>query len=129
MKCILSDDESYYLLSSIDATCPNEFVIRDTYNDLPIKEIGEKAFEGCQKITDITIPDSVTVIGEYVFSMCNELRNAVIGSGITIINKYSFQYCTSLMCVVISSSVIEIECGAFYFSKIKDIYYKGNEEE
>ena len=38
--------------------------------DKPITTIGERAFEDCDSLTSVTIPNSVTTIGYWAFSVC-----------------------------------------------------------
>lgn len=57
-------------------TCPNaksgEFVVPDG-----ITQIGSRAFEGCSKLTTITIPATVTKIGGDAFRECNGLEDII----------------------------------------------------
>ena len=55
--------------------------IADTYNDLPVKTIYEKAFYDNDKITSVIIPDSVTSIRFRAFSNCSSLTSVVIPDG------------------------------------------------
>ena len=50
-----------------------EFVIPDTINGYPVTSIGNSAFEDCDSLTSITIPDGVTSIGDSAFSRCKNL--------------------------------------------------------
>ena len=52
--------------------------IADTYNGLPVKTIYNKAFYDNDKITSVTIPDSVTSIGHWVFQYCSSLTSVYI---------------------------------------------------
>ena len=48
----------------IPATVTND---EKTYN---VTRIGDEAFDQCQNLTSVTIPESVTRIGNYAFSGC-----------------------------------------------------------
>ena len=54
------------------------------------------AFYNKQKLTNITIPDSVERIGSYAFHQCTGLTNVTIGSGVKTIEHYAFWYCKKL---------------------------------
>jgi len=52
--------------------------------------IGECSFEDCYSLTSITIPDSVTSIGAYAFAWSYDLANITIGNGVTSIGEDAF---------------------------------------
>ena len=62
------------------------------------KEYGiwEHAFYSNNKITSVTIPDSVMSIGQFAFSDCTSLTSAFIPDSVMSIGKYAFQICPSL---------------------------------
>ncbi len=66
----LSADGTYYIVSDYEGTEP-EVVIPSTYEEKPVKMIGNRAFEWNETITDITIPESVIAIGYGVFTGSN----------------------------------------------------------
>ena len=69
-----------------------------TFEDESVCEmIGRSAFEDCDSLTSIEIPDSVTSIGAYAFSNCFSLTSVVIGDGVTSIGIYAFRYCSKLV--------------------------------
>ena len=71
------------------------------------------AFYGCDSLTSITIPDSVTSIGEYAFYSCDSLTSVTIPDSVTSIGDSAFYSCDSLTSVTIPDSVTSIGDGAF----------------
>ena len=71
---------------------------------------------GNSKITEVNIPNTVTMIDESSFQMCNYLTNVVIPSSITEIKENSFSHCPSLRTVTIPKSVTKISSIAFWNS-------------
>lgn len=67
-----------------------------------------------QDITDITIPDSVTIIGHDAFSGCNSLVSVTIPDSVTIIGNGAFVDCSSLTNIKIPDSVTSIGDVAFF---------------
>jgi hypothetical protein len=47
--------------------------IPDTINGLPVTSIGDKAFQGRTRVTEVTIPYDITSIGSFAFSGCTRL--------------------------------------------------------
>lgn len=43
-----------------------------------VSNINAYAFINCNKLTSVTIPDSVTTIGEYAFMQCTELSSIIL---------------------------------------------------
>ena len=54
--------------------------------------IGNSAFSGCDSLSEIVIPSSVTSIGDHAFSDCRSLFGIVIPSSVTSIGKGAFPY-------------------------------------
>jgi hypothetical protein len=78
-----------------------------------VTSIGEDAFIGCLNLTNVTIPDSVTSIGDEAFDECGGLRNVTIGNRVADIGESAFANCTSLVSVTIPDSVTNIGEDAF----------------
>jgi len=69
----LSKDKSYYIVTD----CPEEkteVVIMESYYGKPVKEIGEFAFEGCENLTKMSIPDCMISINIQALSACKKLE-------------------------------------------------------
>ncbi len=113
LKYTLSDDETYYIVSGIGSATDTDIVIPATYNNLPVKGIGDFAFENCYNLTSVTIPDSVTSIGGYAFSDCYDLTSITIPDSVTTIGESAFYNCDSLTSVTIPDSVTTIGESAF----------------
>ncbi len=115
-----------------------DIIIPDNFGGVPVTEIGKDAFnpnnnasvasdyeivEDIEKVnpnpvlltcllTDVVIPDSVTIIGERAF-FGNLLRTLFIGSNVQEIREEAF-YGNKLQLVSIPNSVNIIEDKAFY---------------
>ena len=83
--------------------------------DAPVTEIGNEAFNGCDRLTSITIPDGVLNIGDKAFYKCENLINVIIQEGVTEIGSNAFGYCYSLKNITIPKSVTKIGVSAFYY--------------
>ncbi|MBQ8909192.1 MAG: leucine-rich repeat domain-containing protein [Clostridia bacterium] len=91
--------------------------------DAEVTTIKDGAFQGCYRLTSITIPDEVTQIGRDVFSGCTMLSNITveIGNGVydsrdncnAIIETSTNKLITGGKLTVIPNSVTSIESGAF----------------
>ena len=55
--------------------------------------IGYSAFQNCEELTSVTIPDSVTSIGYGAFSGCSGLTSVTIPDSVTSIGYGAFSYC------------------------------------
>ncbi len=71
----LSDSMNSYKLVGIGSCTDKDIIIPETYNGLPVTEIGEKAFYGCETITSVYIPECVISIGNKAFSDCKNLES------------------------------------------------------
>ena len=78
-----------------------------------ITEIRNYAFRGCSGLTSLILPAGITYIGEGTFYGCSGLTSLTIPTGVSIINEYAFYDCSSLTRLDLPSSIREIYHSAF----------------
>ena len=81
------------------------------------------AFVGCDKLTSVKLPSTLTFIGAEAFEDCFALTSITIPAGVTVIGKEAFSGCSALTSITIPASVTSIGGDAFY-----DTAYYNNEE-
>ena len=76
-----------------------------------------------QVVTEIVIPDTVTVIKDYSFSYFRNVTSIKLPSYVTSIGVESFRGCASLTSIALPSTLKSINTQAFYLcSKLKTVY-------
>lgn len=82
--------------------------------------IADNAFNNCDLLESVSIPDTVKNIGNRAFSGCTNLTSITIPRGVTRIGEYGFYNCYSLNEIEIADTVTKIGMGAFLYT---DWYY------
>lgn len=81
--------------------------------DGKLQTIRYGAFDGCTRLTSITLPETVTQIGNNAFSGCTGLTGITLPANLTVINYETFSGCTGLTTITIPANVTEIGERAF----------------
>lgn len=92
-----------------------EVIIPSIIDGVTVSRIENVAFSGCEELTKVTIPSSVTSIGAYAFCDCFKLTNISIPDSVTSIGNGAFSDCRSLAEIVLPANITNI--GAFTFYK------------
>ena len=69
---------------------------------------------GCNGLTSIALPYSVTSIGDWAFAGCDSLKSIAIPDSVTSIGDATFYGCSGLTSISIPNSVTSIGDAAFY---------------
>ena len=85
--------------------------------------MGDYAFQGFTKLITIRLPLTITTIGSNAFSGSG-LRMVEIPDKVTSVGEDAFAYCSQLTTVIIGKGIKTLSKGAFYDSKVKDVYVK-----
>ncbi len=107
------DEESKAHIISADESVKGDVVIPDTLGGCPVTSIGDEVFVMNDKLTNITIPDTVVSIGDEAFYMCINLESITLPSSLEKIGDEAFYCCVKLESVEIPASVKEIDFNAF----------------
>ena len=103
--------DKYFTCYSGNVVIPEEVTYMNRARK--VTSIGSKAFNECDGLTSVTIPNSVTSIGNLAFFECYGLTSVTIPNSVTFIGVGAFSKCKSLTSVTIPNSVTSISDGAF----------------
>lgn len=95
-----------------DIVIPASIWSKNLQKDLPVIEVGTSAFEYCDMLTSVTLPESVKTIADYAFDSCEKLEKVEM-PGVKKIGNWSFRYCTALENLVLPEGLDSI--GNFCF--------------
>lgn len=117
LECEVTSGDSKYVGS---VSIPSAVTLKT--KTFSVKKIGDKAFDGCEDLNYVKIPNSVVSIGSNAFAWCTMLNKVVIPDSVQNIGKSAFERCNSLKTVTIGNSVTQIEDFAFsWCSSLSDL--------
>ena len=93
-------------------------------NNVKLTNIGETAFSGCEGSMSVTVGDCVESIPYAAFESCNALTNIEIPDTLINIDEDAFKYCENLEILTIGTGVSQIGFNAFSNCyNLKKIYW------
>ena len=116
-------DKYGYTLIQVPGGLSGNYTVPDT-----VYEIAYFAFEGCGKLTSVTIPDTVQSICGAAFKDTN-LKHINFPEGLEIIADNMFGWGSPLQSVYLPASITEIEEYAFCANSLKDVYFGGTKTQ
>lgn len=103
----------------IFADCLSLNKVEFATNNKTLEIIEGYAFKGCEKLTSITLPSSLTTIMDYVFFGCEKLSSVTLPNSLSKIGDFAFAGCISLSNITIPSYVKTF--GKYLFSGLGEI--------
>ena len=91
-----------------------------------VVDIGYSAFSGCDTLTNIKLPNSITGIGDNAFSRCTSLTSIIIPDSVEAIPYNCFSGCTSLVNVELPDTLIYIAQSSFNDCAFKSLVIPSN---
>ncbi len=103
-----TDDDKYVVLMAVKNKDTDIFTVKSS-----TKIVFNNAFNGCDNLTGIVIPDGVLSIGDFAFASCSSLETVVLGDNVRSIGNSAFLSCGALETVTVGSALQVIGNDAF----------------
>ena len=87
--------------------------IRSVKVEYGIQQTGYHAFSYFPNLTEVQLPETVTVMNGYAFAGCESLRSIALPSKLTAVNAYTFYQCTNLESIQLPDTLQTIGTLAF----------------
>lgn len=95
-----------------------------------LTSVGEEAFRGCARLTDVPLGDGCTQIEAWSFADCTSLKTVLLPESVLTVCENAFSGCSSLRYIVFHSSVTAVEDSAFEdCTKLKNLFFYGSAEQ
>ena len=92
--------------------------------------IGPSAFSGCEKITQVSLPETVTELGEEAFAWCYKLTKINLPAGIKSLPERAFHMAGSLTGIQLPDGMTSLGKQAFaYTKKLKSLVLPASLDE
>ncbi len=109
----ISGDSTYYIVTGIGDCKDVNLVIPSEYENLPVKEIADRAFIANKDLKSVKISEGITVVGVDAFQHCSNVKTLELADSITTVRARAFEGCNQLTSLTLPSSLTTWEKGAF----------------
>ncbi len=109
------DDRTVEISSYIGTE--SDLIIPSIIDGYTVVNIGDYAFEECESLIKVTIPDSVVNIFYHAFFGCKNLTEVIIPDSVAYVDYTAFGYCESLTSITVdknNSSYFSDEYGVLF---------------
>ena len=102
-----------------------KILIQRVVVNVGVKKIGQRAFQYCERLSEIILPAGLEEIGKEAFLCCKKLKSVTFPPSVVSIGQLAFYMCESLTSVTIPPSVRRIGYDVFFGCKnLARIYYR-----
>lgn len=113
LKYTVNADEKSVTVSGTSGK-PTQLNIESSISDgngksYTVTKIGEWAFNKCNSLTEVTIPNTVIEIDHQAFYYCSNLKKVTIHEGVKTIGPTAFIGCTQLTSITIPGTVTKMD--------------------
>ncbi len=119
---IYLNGKAYPITSIGDSAFKNNKTIRTVTIPGNVTTIGNSAFEGCSKLTKVSLaPKGLVTIGNKAFKDCVNLTSFTCPSTLQSIGVSAFENCTKLAAIKFNDGLLVIKKRAFFNAGLKNV--------
>ena len=110
------DGDSTAIVVDCNLEFPSNITIpeRTKVGNCLIISINSWAFQYCDLLSKITLPESIKSIGAYAFYRCDGLKQINIPNNVNRIGEGAFKFCSSIQEITLPENITTIEDETFY---------------
>ncbi|EAX90624.1 surface antigen BspA-like [Trichomonas vaginalis G3] len=118
----LNQSDSYIIPSTVEKINIETFISNHNLKTVEfglnsnLYDIGDKAFFGCDQLSSINIPLTISKLGKYSFSGCNSLQSIFFGDNLSMISDNCFENCISLRTISFVDISVSANISQYAFS-------------
>lgn len=123
---VIDNQVTYHVRSIADSAFLNCSALKNKLIiEAALTSIGNKAFQGCSKITGIVLPSTLTTIGNYAFDGCSGATDSTnIGAQVATIGISAFRNCKSKL-IIDGANLNYSSLNGVMFNKDKSTLIQG----
>ncbi len=108
------DGKGWIIKPKDGAKLSGKIIIPDQFQDKPVIELQNQAFQGQSELTAVILPDTLKTIAAQAFSDCSNLERVKLSESLECIEIYAFSNCLKLTNIVFPNGLTEIKANAFF---------------
>ena len=112
------EGNSYARMTKLEV--PDKVYYRGTM--FTVTAVGTQALDGCDRLAEVVIPNTVEDIQTYAFNGCSDLAHLTLGAGVRNIAAYAFNGCRRLEDITVYADRV-IDLTATSFNNVGDKSY------
>ena len=119
--------DKYTIPTEVTNIAPKVFCNKDKIRTIVFQEgvrlIGNSAFLGCYRLSDVQFPSTLKCIGSFAFAGCVSLKSIIVPNSVKAIGESAFADCKQLVEIVLPEELVSINenifTGCYNLTRIK----------